>query len=238
MSESWAIYVDEEGFAQHWDDTMSAFLGLNALMESICRLGMHVYPDPVDRLFCYQFGDGFLITSDFHEQDLSRASLIAIAILRHILSVNRVARACLVEGNVSDIAGCYPTEVRNQSDRSRVSLGAGLLITTPVMGEGLLRAVGLGKNGPRGPLLLVDARLKSRLPDDIAIRDVGGGVVLLDWLNGEPNGLKALQEKAQLNIESELDRVSRLSSYIESNKSINDNWRASVQDNLLRTSIT
>ena len=151
MSESWAIYIDEEGFAQHWDDTMAAFRGLNALMEAICRIGMKVYPDAGERLFCYQFGDGFLITSDFHERDLSRSVLIAISILRHMLAADRVARACLVEGDVSDIAGCYPKEVRDAPDRSRISLGAGLLITSPVLGEGLLRSVNLGKKGPRGP---------------------------------------------------------------------------------------
>jgi len=235
MSEPWAIYVDEEGFAQHWDETMAAFLGLNALMEAICRLGMHVYPDPVDRLFCYQFGDGFLITSDFHEQDLSRAALITIAILRHILSVNRVARATLVEGNVSDIVSCYPPEVRNQKNRSRVSLGAGLLITSPVLGEGLLKAVGLGKKDPRGPLFLVDSEIKNRLPVDISTKAAGSGVVLLDWLKGEPDGLRELQEKAGLNIESEADRVSKLSRYLESNESLKDNWRTSAQDNLLGT---
>lgn len=162
MTEPWAMYIDEEGFAHHWDDTISAFRGLNALMEAICRIGRNVYPDEVDRLFCHQFGDGFLIGSDFHETDLSRATLIGIAILRHVLAAGRVARGSLAEGNISDISGCYPKEIRDEPDRSRVPLGAGLLTTSSVLGEGLLRSVGVGKSGPSGPLFLVNKTLKNR----------------------------------------------------------------------------
>jgi len=234
MNESWALYIDEEGFAQHWDDTMSAFLGLNALMEAICRIGMRVFPEPVDRLFCYQFGDGFLITSDFHEKNLSRAVLITISILRHMLFVKRVARACLVEGNVSDIAGCYPTEVRNQSDRSRVNLGAGLLLISPVLGEGLLRSVGLSKKEPRGPLFLVDSKLKARLPTDIELSDAEGGVISLNWLKGEPDGLLPLQQKAGLHMESEDKRISKMTEYLQTYTSVNKKWKSGVNNYLLR----
>ena len=233
MSESWAIYIDEEGFAQHWDDTMAAFLGLNALMEAICRLGIKVYPKEGERLFCYQFGDGFLITSDFHEPDLSRSALITIAILRHMLAVNRVARASLAEGNVADVAGCYPAEVSQSSDRSRVSLGAGLLITTPVLGDGLLRTVGLGKKKPKGPLFLADSELKNRLPTGIKVTDSGEKIILLNWLKGEPKGLRAIQERAGLVIEPELDRVGRLSRYMERNTTLSVEWKESARIHLL-----
>jgi hypothetical protein len=232
MSESWAIYVDEEGFAQHWDDTMAAFRGLNALMEAICRLGIKAYPNEGARLFCYQFGDGFLITSDFHEPDLSRSALIAIAILRHMLAADRVARASLAEGNVADVAGCYPAEIQHAPDRSRVYLGAGLLITTPVLGEGLLRTVGLGKKRPRGPLFLADSALLSRLPKEIRVTDAGDGIILLNWLKGEPNGLRPLQELAGLAIEPEIDRVGRLTRYIERNTTLSDEWKESVRVHL------
>lgn len=237
MSETWALYIDEEGFAQHWDNTLNAFRGLNALMEAICRIGINVYPNEGERLFCYQFGDGFLITSDFHEEDLSRPVLISIAILRHVLAVNRVARACLTEGNVSDIAGCYPKEVRNSPDRSHVFLGAGVLITTPVLGKGLLNTVGLSKKGPRGPLLLVDAKLRSRLPGDILKTNISEeDIFLLNWIKGEPNGLQDLQKRGKLAIESEANRKTRLSHYIEK---INDNrekmeeWKRNAKNYLL-----
>jgi len=222
-SETWALYIDIEGFAQHWDDTINAFLGLNALMEAICRIGMNVYPNVRERLFCYQFGDGILITSDFHEENLSRPVLIAIGILRHVLAKNRVAKACLAEGNISCIAGCYPKEVRDATDRSHVPLGDGILITTPVLGNGLLNTVGLGKKGPRGPLLLVDSKLQGRLPGAILKTGIlEKDVVLLNWVKGEPNGLKDLQGKARLAIESEADRMSRLSEYIDKIKDKED----------------
>lgn len=233
MNESWALYIDEEGFAQHWDDTMRAFQGLNAMMEALCRIGQNVYPQEGDRLFCHQFGDGFLVGSDFHENDLSRAVLIAIATLRHVLSASRVARASLVEGNISDIAGCYPKEVRESEDRGRVSLGAGLLTTNPVLGEGLLRSVGLEKRGPRGPLFLVDSALAARLHGDILLLDAAPGIVSVNWLRGEPVGLAEIQRGANLKMESESERVERLLQYIDTNESLTEEWKYGARTFLL-----
>jgi hypothetical protein len=56
---------------------------------------------------------------------------------------------------------------------------------------------------------------------------------LLNWLKGEPDGLRALQERAELVIEAEAGRVARLSHYIERNATISEDWKASVRDNLL-----
>ncbi len=234
-SERWALFIDEEGFAEHWDDTVKAFLGLNALMEAICRIGKKVYPNPGERLFCHQFGDAFLITSDFHEEDLSRSVLIATAILRHILAIGRVARASLAEGNVSDIAGCYPKEVGDAPDRSRVYLGTGLLTITPVLGDGLLRTVALDKRNPRGPLLLANSKLRSRLPVDISITDFEDNdeVIVLNWVKGEPNGLQDIQRRADLYIQPETDRINSLTQYIKNNTMLNKEWTASVDKYLL-----
>jgi hypothetical protein len=233
MSEPWAIYIDEEGFAEHWNDTMAAFQGLNALMEAICRIGMNVYPNKVERLFCHQFGDGFLITSDFHETNLSRAVLITIAILRHILSFDRIARATLAEGEVADVIGCYPKEVRDAPDHSCVRLGSGLLTTSPVLGEGLLRTVGLGKKSPRGPLLLVDSILESRLPNDVVATKTQASSISLNWLKGEPRGLQEIQQRANLAIEGEPLRLNRVSQYIDRHVKLNDEWKAGVHSYLI-----
>src|SRR5919106_681816 len=238
MAESWALYIEEEGFAQHWDHIMAAFSGLNAMMEAICRIGIHVFPDPGDRLFCYQFGDGFLVTSDFHEKDLSRAALISIAILRHVLAASRVARASLVEGEMSDIAGCYPKEVRKHNDRTTVAVGAGLLLTSPVLGEGLLRSVSLGKKEPRGPLFLINAKLASRLNKTISSEDIGNGVAIVDWLNGEPEGLADIPHEAKLNIHSSEQRVEMMRNYLADNRSMSPEWRSSVYEYLLEKAAT
>ena len=238
MLESWAVYIDEEGFAQHWDETMAAFRGLNALMEAICRIGKNVYPGEVERLFAHQFGDGFLIGSDFHEENLSRATLIAIAILRHILAFDRIARAALVEGDIADVSGCYPMEVRGESDRSRVRLGAGILTTSSVLGVGLLRSVGLAKKGPRGPLLLVDSSLRNRLPIDVQVTDVEKDVISVDWLRGEPNGLHELQVQAELAVEPESKRVDRIRRYMDAHETLKQCWKDGVRTFLLGESIT
>jgi hypothetical protein len=196
MNEPWAVYIDVQGFKAHWDDpidTMAAFRGLNALMAAVFRIGMKVYQNEL--FLCYQFGDGMLITSDRHERDLSRAVLITVAILRHMLSVDRFARASLVEGQVADVIGCYPKEVREAMDpsTSTVRLGRGLLTISPVSGEGLVKTARLEKKGPRGPLFLADAPLSSRLPSDVYTAVTAGGAISLNWLKGEPRGLRALR---------------------------------------------
>ena len=64
LQDRWAIYIDIEGFAAKWNDTIEAFRGLNALMEGIFWIGHRAFPEPPKRLFAHQFGDSFLIVSD------------------------------------------------------------------------------------------------------------------------------------------------------------------------------
>ena len=115
MQDRWAIYIDIEGFAAKWNDTIEAFRGLNALMEGIFWIGHRAFPEPPKRLFAHQFGDGFLIVSDFHEQSLDRAVLVSIALLRHVLSIGATAKAAIAEGDLSGIEGCYPSDIRKRN---------------------------------------------------------------------------------------------------------------------------
>ena len=242
MNEPWAVYIDVQGFKAQWHnpiDTMAAFRGLNALMVAVCRIGMKVYPNEL--FLCYQFGDAILMTSDRHERDLSRAVLITIAILRHMLSVDRFARASLIEGHAGDVMGCYPKEVldlRDDKDPLTVHIGRGRLTISPVLGDALVNAESLAKKGPSGPLFLADSSLRSQLPSDVYAPDTEGGAISLNWLKGEPRGLRALQKRANLAIEAEEARVSRASRYIESATTLPEKWKASVFSYLLALSVT
>jgi hypothetical protein len=130
-------------------------VSLGQMMLAIHRVGTHVYPSPPDRLFAHQTGDGFVIQSDFNESSPLRALSIAVVVLRHVASTGRYARAAISEGEIADIVGCYPKEVRDDQVRDGVvSLREGLMTLFSV-GMGLIRSVKTNKIGPRGPLLLL-----------------------------------------------------------------------------------
>ena len=109
--ERWAIYIDIQGFSVLWDIEDQVLLSLGELMRAITGIGRLCYPDSPDRLFAHQFGDGFLVISDFGEESLERCTTIAIALLRHVAASGRFAKAAIVEGQMSDIKNCYPKEV-------------------------------------------------------------------------------------------------------------------------------
>ena len=68
----WAINIDLEGFGNLYDKEDLVLLSLCELMEGIFRIGTQYYPEPPDRIFAHQIGDGFIIVSDFPEDTLDR----------------------------------------------------------------------------------------------------------------------------------------------------------------------
>ncbi len=97
MDERWAIYIDIEGFSALYPEGDGALWALNRLMFAIHRIGKNVFPESLDRLFAHQLGDGFLITSDFHEENLDRAASITILLMKYITEFGFFARATIAE---------------------------------------------------------------------------------------------------------------------------------------------
>ena len=93
-------------------------------MQGIFWIGECYYREPPDRLFSHQFGDSFLVASDFHEPLLDRAVLAAIDLLRHLLAIGETAKCAVAEGKVSDIQNCYPYEVQAKLAQGRIFFGA------------------------------------------------------------------------------------------------------------------
>ena len=75
----WSIWIDIEGFSAQWSQERRSMRGLGFLMSGILTLGETVFPADGDRLFAHQFGDGFIIVSDFHEPDLERCAAVAVS---------------------------------------------------------------------------------------------------------------------------------------------------------------
>ena len=65
----WAIYIDIEGFSSIFTTNSTRAISLlGTLMKYIHLIGCNIYPKSPERLFAHQFGDGFLIVSDFPEE--------------------------------------------------------------------------------------------------------------------------------------------------------------------------
>lgn len=186
----WSIYIDIEGFSLLYPKEDLILHSLGEVMRAIFRIGSRKYFDEGERLFAHQYGDGFLVISDFHEPSLERCASIAIAILRHVASTGRFARAAIAEGDVADIVDCYPREVldeRHGGDHTSLQFGSGIMTLTPVMGSALINAVGIDKKGPKGPLLLAANDFSSRLGDEIKYKatDDTGRLIAIDWVNSK-----------------------------------------------------
>ncbi len=222
MDNKWAIYIDIEGFSTLYPEGNNAIWALNRLMLAIHRIGNNVFPKPPDRLFAHQLGDGFLITSDFHEENLDRATSIATLLMKFITNFAVFARGTIAEGEIAGITGCYPEEVMNEhegNDWSRVNMGDGLMTVFPVMGTALINAVGIDKRSPKGPLLTMPIAYKNRLPKSFAMEQVEESeLIAIDWVHMESGLLSEIKEKALLEYPSPENLETLLKNYISKNK--------------------
>ena len=238
MGQRWALYIDIEGFGAKWnDDTMSAFRGINALMQGIYWIGDRHYRDPPNRLFAYQFGDGFLIASEFHEASLDRAILVGVALLRHLLANGETAKCSVAEGGLSDVQGCYPKEIRSQLTRQNIQLGRGVMTVTPVMGSALVRAASMQKKAPPGPLMVVSIKNRDRVGTDLSLTKATGEVAAVNWLLGDFPGLIELQTATGFAHHTEAERESQLRNYIGANKCLSGDWKTNARKYLLHNGI-
>lgn len=234
MSDRWSIYIDIEGFSALWEKEDQVLWSLGELMRAIFRLGRLCYPREPDRLFAHQFGDGFLVVSDFHEESLERCATLAVAVMRHVAGSGRLARAAISEGELSDIQGCYPREVRDclEADHT-VSLHMGLMTISPVMGTALIRAVGVDKVAPRGPLLTIHSSKNARLGSSVPTEPIPNTeLVSIDWVHMQSDLLTSLQNQASLNSPLSTELEALLDNYCREHSVPND-WRSSVHE-LLR----
>ena len=235
LGDRWSIYIDIEGFSALWEKEDQILWSLGELMRAIFRIGRQCYPREPDRLFAHQFGDGFIIVSDFHEDSLERCVTIAVAIMRHVAGSGRLARAAIAEGKLSDIQGCYPQEVRDclEGDHT-VSLHMGLMTLTSVMGTALIRAVGVDKVAPRGPLLTAHASKVPRLGAAVPwIQIDDTNLISIDWIHMRTEQLTLLQRDAGLDAPSADYLEQFLKNYCTAH-AVPAEWRTSVQRLLLK----
>jgi hypothetical protein len=179
MESCWGISIDIEGFSKNYEYSEKrktfAILALSELMSAIIQIGRKCFPGNAatnfsERLFAHQFGDGFVICSDYPEVDISRALSIAVALMRHMMLKGFVTKAAISSGDMSDIKGCYPNPVREAHDEP-IDLGMGLMTIIPVMGTALTKSHKLAA-AHSGAVLIVDRGLIDQgLPKGTVMHD-------------------------------------------------------------------
>ncbi len=192
MNKRWSIWIDIEGFSKLWEIEGLGLSGLQSLMLGIFEIGTSVYPNPEQRLFAHQFGDGFVIVSTFEEEDLSRCVSIAIALMRGVARSGCVARAAISEGQFSDIQGCWPKVIRDKIDGDRVFIGHGLMTFIPVMGTALINSNKLDHaNRLKGALLTIESCNVRRLASSFSSQESPDCTNhhLIDWVHSRSDDL-------------------------------------------------
>ena len=230
MNNRWAINIDVEGFSKNYEHSEDrktfAILALSELMDSIVKIGTRCFPgDPdknySDRLFAHQFGDGFIICSDFPEEDATRAISIAVAIMRHMIIKGYATKAAISTGDMSDIKGCYPKSVRDTDDE-RVSLGMGLMTIISVMGTALTKAHKLS-NTQKGAVLILDENLaKLGLPNGVEMKGSSG--CCIDWVSIILPMSEQIAHTAGLAIDNPQKLIEKLDSYYKQEPTPEDSW--------------
>lgn len=191
MNNRWAICIDIEGFSKHYEYNEArktyAILALGELMNSVFLVGSRCFPGTPEnnfseRLFAHQYGDGFLICSDYPEPDATRAIAIAVSIMRHMIMNGYATKAAISVGDLSDIKGCYPKPMRD-AQHMRLDLGMGLMTIISVMGTALTKAHKLAGTR-KGAVLILDRQLiEAGLP--IGVKTCPPSTNCIDWVSSE-----------------------------------------------------
>jgi hypothetical protein len=230
MDKRWGISIDIEGFSslyEHTEATQSkAIWGLHQLMDAVIKVGKNAYPgDPNknywDRIFAHQFGDGFIIVSNFEEPDPSRCISIAISLSRYMLLQGFATKTAISTGSMIDINGCYPDEMRN-SQNNTLKLGMGLMTSIPVMGTALTKAHKLSGR-VSGNVVVIDLTQFKSIPEGL-IKVSEGNVGYIDWMSDSNSLAQEISEKAGLQFGSKKQLLSMFSSYITTTPCPPDKW--------------
>jgi hypothetical protein len=225
MNTRWSIWIDIEGFSKLWPDSDVGLEGLKSLMLGIFEIGSQVFPDPENRLFAHQFGDGFVITSVFKEDCLDRCAAIAVCLMRYITNSGCLARAAIAEGDFADIKGCWPKAIRDACEDDRVYIGQGLMTLIPVMGTALINANKLdASNRVKGALLTIETKNRNRISDSFAstVSSQSSEHHIIDWVHSRSCMIDHISTKVAMENTTDGQLENALKNYIAKHKLSNE----------------
>lgn len=241
MDKRWAISIDIEGFSVLYESSESgktrAILALHELMDAIIKIGQRAYPGSIalneaDRIFAHQFGDGFIIVSNFEEIDSNRPIAIATSIMRHMAIKGFCTKAAISTGDMTDIKGCYPDSARF-SDSGTVRLGAGLMTTIPVMGTALTRAYKLSSR-VSGNVLVVDKFAFKNIPESLIV-SCNDEYCFIDWRSNGHALASEVSVKGGLEFGDREMLLDLFELYISSNPKPPEKWIKGSRESIGKT---
>lgn len=228
----WSIYIDVEGFSEIYRLRQGrAIQTLGELMEALFLIASKKFPAAPERLFIHQFGDGFVVVSDFMEPNPQRPIAICIAVMRHLISRGVATKAAISGGDFSDKSSGYPETVLAASrDRRHVNIGEGVMTIIPVMGMALIAPYNLAKRR-RGAVLLLDSTIFVSLPIGIIAKP--GSPAVIDWVHSDSPLVAEVAKTAELITPDASDTEAHLRSYIDNNRStLGADWVSATLDSV------
>ena len=232
IMKQWSLFIDIEGFSKIYQaEKAKACKLLSGLMLDLYNIGTRIYPDYYNRLFIHQFGDGFIICPNPWDLNLAKPISIAIALMQATALRGGFARAAISHGEMADILGWYPKEIRaNLEGNYIVSLELGIMTIIPVMGDALINAYALSKCKPKGPRLLLDKEFESQLQDiKVSTVDRYDDHIGIDWMHSEISLVSDILKKIDIDAPSSKDLEEIVRNYITSNNKLSDEWKKSAE---------
>ncbi len=217
----WGLCIDIEGFSSLYEHSeqmkTKAIMALRELMNAIISIANNVYPGSPEknyseRLFVNQFGDGFIITSDFPEKSSLRCVAISISLMRHMLIKGYTTKVAISTGDMSDIKGCYPKYVKN-SKNDHVYIGHGVMTIIPVMGTALTRSHKL-LSQHSGSILMLDANRFEENTTEAVLQEIDG-ITHIAWHSDKLALAKQISSEANLEYGSDEALVELFNNYIQ-----------------------
>ena len=199
--DNWALYLDIEGASKKYTGDAGKFhLAVDTVLSQLLIMGNEYFTTDGNRLFGYQVGgDGILILS--HRFSLCPDAPIAIGILlmQALLQMDFVAKVGISEGDFADTQGCNPTLNKLSSSKDGAySMGAGLLLTFPVMGTALINSHSYVSKGPKGTWMAIDTALYETLDDSVITHCSEFGTEYIDWIHTRTKLVEDISEKTNI----------------------------------------
>ncbi len=203
---------------------------LSDLMGDLYKIGTRIYSDEFNRLFIHQIADGFIIYSHFSDLGLVRPISIATALMQSTALRGGFTRAAISHGKMFDIRSLYHREIIDNLSDGRIRLGSGIMNIFTVMGNGLVNSYKLLMTKPKGPRLLLDGDLESRLKDiKISIIDRYSDHIGIDWIHSEISLVSNILTKIDIQPPSpkNIERIVR--NNIASNDKLSIEWKENAE---------
>jgi hypothetical protein len=224
----WVLFIDVEGFSNIYQKNKAQAVSLlSGLMGDLYFIGTKVYSDEKERLFVYQFSDGFMVSPDFNGE-IDKPIAIAIALMRSTLLRKGVLRAAISYGEMGDILSNYPKEVTENYKNGAVPLGRGVMTINPLMGDALINVYKLSSAEPKGPLLILEKNFVKNVKNtNFIIYDIDG-YSCVNWIHSEIDLVNEILKRIGIGAPPRETLRELIRGYMADNTGLNGAWKTNA----------